>query len=141
MIKPPTNSKPESQIYYLDPFEIQDLLQSISNPEHAGSAEDYLTSTKFRVDQPGKNQKCPADGIKGERITRDISLPKKYAPLFKRHGSITAATFLGQLRDALIPHTPKKSPSTPPHVCVEVKTEPNGKVKISAWNPFAGPKK
>lgn len=138
MTKPPA-VKSESHVYLLSPVEVEVLLAATDpkNPESAYA----LGSKEFRVDQSGKNQKCPADGIEDGKIIRYTSAFQKYAPLFIKHGSITATT-MGQLRDALVPYAPKKhSPSTPPHVCVEVKTESNGSVKISAWNPFAGPKK
>ncbi len=142
MIKPPDLKKTESQIYYLKQAEAQQLLHQLSQPKKENAAS-YLISAKFRLEQPGKNQKCPAEGIKDEAITKYTSefSPQKYAPFFKKHGSITAAS-IKQLREALTPLSPKtRSPSTPPHICIEVKTKPDGKVEISAWDPFSGPPK
>lgn len=121
----------KAPVYYLSRPEIITLLKKISDT-------DYLRSVEFRLDQAGKGRKCPPEGIKEANYPSGF---EKYAPLFTKHRSITAAS-IQQLRSALTPLvTKKRSPSTPTHICLEVQTKPNGDVAITAWNPFAGPKK
>ncbi len=135
-----------SQVYILDPMEINLLLRRIdpANPENAGVSDesrerkvkDYLTRYQFPLDQPGKNSKCPAVKIPSGTITRSTSAFEKYAPLFSTPTSITART-LETLLLVLKPYADKKTgPATSPHTCLEIATTPQGNVNITAWNPF-----